>query len=387
MRLIIILTAFFVATSLVLFNFCSKTSSNNQLSLVIIAQEAEWDAKVFNLNTQSKIKALYIYDENTIFGVNNEKDKSTIFKTKDNGLNWEKLQTIDNFKILDLYFFNLTEGILISSKIVENSEISESGISILRTDDGGISWKEINNFPDAKFFSVKFNENIGIINGLNKGDISFLAVSDNNGASWKDYSDNFNKYLKTDLNPQNFENISSIIFGNNKDIIGVSNKGIFHQSFDYGKNWKEIAKLELKKSPTISINKFGILEEGNLWAAGSSMSIEGQLVKISVQKTQSNWETFELKDYYFTDVVFLSKEEVLATGYKLSPLNSNSKKEREGVILYSKDSGKSWKLVSKTENYDDLNLRQLKVISDDKILFLNNKNLLFVLSKKQNVGE
>lgn len=68
------------------------------------------------------------------------------------------------------------------------------------------------------------------------------------------------------------------------------------------------------------------------------------------------WDTYRLPDYFFSDIEFLSNSEVLAAGSIIAPNNfgGNSDSNR-GVILYSKDSGKTWLSIHESSTLKNFN--------------------------------
>lgn len=375
---------------------CFSTQQVNitDITSTVNNQESAWKADVLNIGQNTNITGLHIIDENFIIGDSFEKTSSTLYKTTDTGVTWEKLSTISGYGVVDVYFFNSNDGILTAVNFDGTSDLSKRKQFIMKTEDGGLNWKIVYSAsPDYASTYINFNKDgIGVItghkytseyvpNGLNNFR-GFILISQDKGLTWTDASDNLNRYLDTSIETRP-ETLNMVIFAKDKSMIGVSSSNKFYKSKDIGKSWAEIAEIRYNNPPMIIVSDFGELENGKLWATGGSMSIEGQLATVSVMKSKNQWDTYNLRDYYFSDVAFLSNNEVFAVGYKLPHIFDNKKKPRKGVVLFSEDSGKNWSTVYESEFSNQFAFQSIIKISNQKIIVTGNPVNL-VVSKKPN---
>ena len=249
-------------------------------------QRTDWDH--IKLSTNNNLNAIYFTDDynGLIAG-----DSGLILQSADGGSNWKKI-SIKNKD--DLYSININDdktflggssGFLcyLNSKnelvrILTNTSASlfkilfinsntgfivgSDGL-ILRTSDGGISWKKIESGVTKNLYSISFSDSK---NGVIVGWSGTILKTIDAGLSWKKHSVNFSSYLKDVLFVNEFlglivggegkvlrtedggadwdeidlnsdAGLYKIHFNNSGEAIILTNRGEIFLSNDSGKNW------------------------------------------------------------------------------------------------------------------------------------------------------
>lgn len=370
-------------------NCFNQQITERQIPTSVNRDKSEWTAEVTNIGENNKIQFLYTVADNFLIGIPAETANYSLYKSINEGASWEKLTVVPDYSLTSISFFNPSEGVALAIKANQSSNSSASTQFILRTEDGGANWQIVYDIsPNVQLaFLQSDKDQTSVILGqkcvvnCSPDKISyytnFLLISQDKGRKWTDVSDGLNSFLKNSAKSGN-EIFQSIIIAADKSIIGVSDQNKFYKTADFGSDWKEIKSISYNVPPTILTTKFGELPNNQLWATGSSMSIEGRLAKISISENNDLWKTFILNDYYFSDVEFLSTNEVIAIGYKyLSPAN-NKDKSRTGVVLSSEDGGKNWSVVYELPDSQQINLNSIIKLSNRKLIVSGDKIKLIV---------
>ncbi len=280
-------------------------------------QSTDWDH--IKLGTENNLNAIYFADDynGLIAG-----DSSLILQSSDGGLNWKK---ISNKYKNDFYSININDdktfiggslGFLghLNSKnelvqIPTNTSASlfkilfissntgfvvgSNGL-ILRTNDGGVSWKKIDSGVSNNLFSISFSDSK---NGVIVGWGGTILKTIDAGLSWKKHIVNFSSYLKDVLFVNEFlglivggegkilrtedggadwdeidlnsdAGLYKIHFNNNGEAIILTNRGDIFLSNDSGKNW-------LKKyiGQPVILNDIQQLNSGNFIVTANNGNI------------------------------------------------------------------------------------------------------------------
>jgi len=249
-------------------------------------QSNDWEH--IKLGTNNNLNAIYFADDYSGFIVG---DSGLILQSTDGGLNWKK--NISKYKD-DFYAINMNDdkiflggssgflGYLNSKndliKIVTNTSASifkilfinsntgfivgSDGL-ILRTNDGGVSWKKIESGVTKSLYSISFSDSK---NGVIVGWSGTILKTIDAGISWKKHPVSFNSYLKDVLFVNEFLGLIvggegkvlrtedggadwneidmnsdtgfyKIHFNNSGEAIVLTNRGEIFLSNDSGKNW------------------------------------------------------------------------------------------------------------------------------------------------------
>ena len=280
-------------------------------------QSTDWDH--LKSSTNNNLNAICFADDYNGFIAG---DSGLILQSVDGGLNWKKI--ISKYKN-DFYSININDNKIFLGgssgflcylntknelvKIVTNTTASlfrilfinsntgfvvgSSGL-ILRTNDGGISWKKIESGVTKNLYSISFSDSKnGVIVGWNGTILKTIDA----GLSWKKHSVNFSTYLKdvlfvneflglivggggkvlrtedggADWNEIDLDSdaaLYKIHFNNTGEAIILTNRGEIFLSNDSGKNW-------IKKyiGQPVILNDIQQLNSGNFIVAANNGNI------------------------------------------------------------------------------------------------------------------
>lgn len=328
----------------------TKLNSSETQSIVNGQNDSSWKPQAVHIAGGENIHRYYFFNESVIYGINYENFVSTIYKTSDGAKSWEKQSSFDNFAIDDVFFVTADEGFIVLSKIKTESMPDKDASRILKTGDGGLSWKTVYSSPDTTFEKIIFNpDGIGIVTGSRKipdrpsNLTGTLFLTNDMGETWKDISEPVNNKLKLSVG-QFADSAANVIFSKDKGIVVLSLRGKLFRNNDEGKSWSLISGIMSEPDQT-GFSNLGELEDGTYLVTGGTMSIEGKWGVIAVLNKRLGWDIYRLNDYYFSDVRFLSNNEVIAAGTKFPPTGAGAGEQKKGVILYSADSGKTWSTI------------------------------------------
>lgn len=337
------------------FEIWTKLNTNETRSSIINQDKPIWKVEQSQLGKVENIQNFYFYDENIIYGIRSEKFVTVFYKTQDGGKSWGKLSSINDFAVNDIFFVSPTEGFIAVSKLKPSSTPGENGSEILKTGDGGLTWKSVYSSVNTTFNELNFNvDGLGILVG--RRDISqpqsdsanLVLLTSDKGQTWKDVSANLNQ-ISAKSNGRTEDLLSNVIFSKEKAIVVLSVKGKIYKTADSGNSWSLITGLADEPDQT-GISHFGELENGKFWVAGGTMSIEGKWAVIAIMNNPG-WDKYRLNNYYFSDFKFLSNNEVIACGFAYAiPKSYGAKESYKGVIMYSSNSGKDWETVYENQS-------------------------------------
>ncbi len=113
--------------------------------------------------------------------------------------------------------------------------------------------------------------------------------------------------------------------------------------------------------------------------SGGALSIEGKWGMVATMNNNL-WSKYSLNDYNFSDVMFLSKNEVIAVGSVVAPNNFGGAENLDkGVILYSLDSGKNWLIVYQSE--DSNRFTSISKLTKQNLFIAGNRGIGVLLEK------
>lgn len=368
----------------------SELSSREIHSSVITQDKSDWKLETAEIGKSENISSFCSYDENLIYGISVGKSEFTLYKTVNGGKDWEKLETIADYYINDIFFISPNEGFIAATKLHPLSSIDENGSSILKTSDGGKTWENVFSSESdiVRKFGFNSDRNTGMVVGSKRGENKYFSVNlvlltKDKGKTWVDVSDNLN-YDSIALNSAGRidDSLRNILFTNNIEIYCLSVARRIYKTSDEGKTWSLYSQLVDEPAQT-SVHRFGILNSGNLWLGGGTISIEGKWSMVAVMNNRFGWDTYRLPDYFFSDIEFLSNNEVMAVGSIVAPNNfgGNSDSNR-GIILYSKDSGKTW--ISIHEGNTSRNFNSIIKLPQQKLLITGNNGDGILLERISN---
>lgn len=224
--------------------------------------------------------------------------KSLVLKSTDGGNTWKQINQEMKGRMLCAYFLNESVGFLYAEETVS---ISESFTSFYKTSDGGETWIK-NRFPESNWTMAMYflNQNSGFVGKYRTTD---------NGITWGNM---FNNLLSQS------EYVDDIFFTDSLHGWSVSGSKIL-QTTDGGLSWKNINQHSSHQLTDINFSK-----NGTGWIVGWA--------GIIFRKTQDNdtWESLSTGPRHnLNDVFFIDKNNGWCVGWF-------------GCILHTSDGGETW---------------------------------------------
>jgi photosystem II stability/assembly factor-like uncharacterized protein len=160
---------------LIFITSCKKENQTNKKKLSIC-----FGTTFLDTNIQDQFLSVFFLDgeEGFVTGSN-----GGIYKTTDSAKTWTALNSITNFPIRDIYFFNSNDGIAVGGKDDcggAGCNISPAGF-ILRTEDGGQTWSEVDT-SKSEITSIYFINNLS---GFCVGD-NIIYKTNDGGQTWSE---------------------------------------------------------------------------------------------------------------------------------------------------------------------------------------------------------
>ncbi len=190
-------------------------------------------------------RSCYAFDANNAI-IANAGEPAHILKTTDGGANWKVVYKNENkdwfFDGLD--FWDKQEGIIFGDPI-------HSKMLMMKTFDGGETWKEVSTVPSLKDKEASFAASGTTIRCLNKsmiiiatgGSVSRLWTSNDKGETWASVDSKM-------VQGTQGSGIFSMAFAKNKSVVvggdfenDISQPNQSFYSIDYGKTWSESKTL------------------------------------------------------------------------------------------------------------------------------------------------
>ena len=322
------------------YKYWTKLNTHSSASNVTEKEKPSWKATPVQLSKGVFKGSYFFYDANTIYGVGYGKP-SSIYKTSDGGKKWEERSKISDADIRNLVFISPTEGFLLLSTAADNES------SVLKTEDGGANWKTVYSSADVDFYDLTMNTNgHGALTGTRKSSTSdstdAVLITNDKGNMWTDASENLKGRKEFE---KGRDHITNAVLSADKGVVVLTNTGKLFSTLNQGKSWSLLTLLA-DKEPQIGFSRFGELENGKFWISGATTSIEGKWSEIAVTN-KFGWDKYKLNNYYFSDVAFLSNDEVIACGavFKFDTSSNAAKELTAPVVMYSPNAGKDWETV------------------------------------------
>jgi photosystem II stability/assembly factor-like uncharacterized protein len=302
-----------------------------------------WQKSQIKLPKDSRIKDFFFIDEKTGWLIlqNNapvfesEKIRSWFLKTSDGGNKWTVLLEKEAVSLERIEFTNKKDGWLLGNKN-SDSPINFEG-RILVTEDGGVTWKNVGNQiiknTDDDWFTDFYiiDSDKAIVSTA----IEFFETNDK-GVSW----------TKRDVN--------------------------FHKAF----RDKAIAGIEE------SLGNITLLDNSVLaFGQGFANYMEGSHSYLGFEESDKSWiiRRFDGENvngtFILEDIIFLSRNEIIACGSLVIYSEFNIKDS--GVILFSKDGGKTFSIVH--QNKESSVISSISKINESQFIAVGNKGLIINL--------
>ncbi len=235
----------------------------------------------------------------------------TLLKTEDGGVTWKKQPKPTSETVYDIHFKNAQTGWLLCNGDVFGPTTG-SITSILRTDDGGSTWVR-ENIADGPERMLRFVAGPG-------GDIIFVVGEMGTMLSRSDNNTDAQKYHRSNMTSRVMLTAGHM-FDVSRGVI-VGGAGSIFITVDGGNTWEMPKQQRIKKAG--KLNSVFFLEEKTGWAVGNAGKI------FQTKDAGRSWtEQTSFANVDLNDVVFLNESFGMVAGDK-------------GNIFSTKDGGKTW---------------------------------------------
>jgi len=227
--------------------------------------------------------------------------------------------------------------------------------SIMSTNDGGNTWSEQSLFHDeVKLRHVSFvdvNKGIavgGIVDQKNQAEVIFAVSTNDGGKTWNDIAEHIKPAIKTPYLAGN-DSGDKIYWSSSSHVFLLTARDRVLASDDSGETWKSIVHFEEERV----FGKSGFYKllfdpQKLLGVLGGSAGDEGYWGSFVTSDDQIQWQSYELIRVPLIDAIVLSENEILACGLEVKA--ADTQQPPNGIVLYSKDRGKSWSPVYRTHS-------------------------------------
>lgn len=193
---------------ILIFSACSKDDGSGIVINQLTIDNIDFEFK----NVGFPLKDIDFLDENTGFVIDNQ---GQIQSTNNSGDDWNLLYTT-NYELLDIQFLTQQNGFVLA-KVKDKQEFF-----LLKTEDFGLSFQETAIPNGSGLDQIYFiNNDIGFALG------NHLLRTEDSGLTWTELNLDFNVW-------------GDIIKKNNGELYACGLNGSFFKSVDKGKNWERI---------------------------------------------------------------------------------------------------------------------------------------------------
>lgn len=328
----------------------------------------DWKVKVDKLGSDNLTDIGFVDPDNGWVISQNDSVLNTgsgiLYKTNDAGKTWNKIGlSIPNGSYISKAFF-LTKSkgwIVIQAGSITN-QATPTTLSILTTDDGGLTWTPQIRFNDSYASKLIFNNNgEGWLTGFTRKPtdsdigVGLILHTRNFGVTWNDVSPKNSNIIKSaedglTITANRWNDINIV---KEFTVIALSDGGEILRTVDGGSTWEVVSKIPFDgigitglSSGTFSLLK--MIDASRFLVLSGRNSQEGTLANFIIVDKNEIDQRYRLPDVYISDVVYLNNK-LIACGTKLQVNRQKNQVDRSGIILYTEDM-KTWKILHETVN-------------------------------------
>lgn len=355
----------------------------------------KWKITEQKLGQDSLIDVFFVNTDHGWLVSNNElkRESAKIYKTVDSGKTWIQL-SVDipaNSFISKIFFLDETRGWMVTQTENHESKNIAAEIRILKTDDGGRTWKIQYSLKEAYVSDLVFDKMTGegwLVGLKGKAGYSFntdaLALHTLDfGKTWNDVSPKFVSKNQSDESVlSSKDSLKEIQLIGNMETFAISQRGQLLRTSDGGKSWETVVRIFDERS-SLEFQNLGLKSGSKLWATNEACSIEGQWTLLAIIKENSTIDKYLLNQTCISDVLILPSGELFAAGLKMSLNKAKDGIDTKNIIIYSKDYEK-WETIYETssECNSDCGFNKIATDNNEKYFFAGNNGLFVIITKK-----
>jgi hypothetical protein len=359
---------------------CSCNLSESQTTYNSSPEKSsKWSISESTIKPEGKFRTIYFFDERNgwVGGENG------IYRTNDSGDTWTRcdLKVPNNSEVAYIFFNNSMKGRALI-KTIFSLDRENAQFWIISTLNGGKSWNIDFTLKNSVVLDVKFSINNGDWIAGTKETKSVcrqpFLIHIQEG-KWKSITQFTNLKTSDERNHCNDLPVS-LILNEEKEISVITNRRKLLQSFDNGENWKSINLLN-NQDEQATLKASGITDEKKVWFAEGTAGIEGVRGRLFV-----DGKTTSIVGKYFTDVIYLKKEEFVASVNEIQQVFNEQKNIYEtnsvASVVVTKDNGNNWlEIYKKPDSKEIVSLSFFKserfslwaLTNEGKVISLRNQ--------------
>ncbi len=339
------------------------------------------------LSPREYLSKVYFVDQNHgwLAGnieLNNEAITKSLYQTADAGKTWEsvKIEIPKGSYLQDINFIDQSTGWIIFQIYADVWEKKQKQVWVLKTTDGGKTWKTILEKKKTFLDKIRFtSEQNGWMTGTNNDDRlnkeGLIYQTTDGGSNWSEVSDGIYE-LKTKQQRSRRTDIIGLVAENAEKAAVVTFGRQFFKTEDAGKTWQQFGfEFDENLLPAqVTTDNFGKTGKDLFRIADGADSIEGIFSYLANEEENGSW-TLRWFDEAFClgEIVYLSENDVIVSGRLALKGEIRSLEDRNGVILFSNDDGKTWSTVYQSAKIKSFNIAK---ITNKKILAVGNNGLI-----------
>lgn len=348
------------------------------------SKQSIWQVSTMNLPDSGDLESIYFIDDKNGW-VNSNKH---LYRTLDGGGKWEELtvKRPDDSDISLVHFVNQSSGWIVLQKRAENIlDYELNHFWLYHTSDGGATWSALYESNESVIFRMSFTgDRYGWMIGTKytgirplKYEILTLYTTDK-GKTWNDVSEKINSLAQSVINYQNIAAVN-IVSEDEETATTVMGRGELFKTHDAGQSWSYVGNIG-NEWPQTGIKRLTKRDSGyNL--IGGTVSFEG-VWGVVIERQENLLKKYRLRGAYFSDGLFISQQELLASGSSHTDYEKRKKHfvPRNGTIFYSNDNGKSWDIAYQTSKVNTLN--KLFAVDANHVWAVGDNGLIIYLKRK-----
>jgi photosystem II stability/assembly factor-like uncharacterized protein len=309
--------------------------------------------------------------------------RGALFRTFDGGASWKpvKIDIQADADVSAIHFVDPLVGwIALQRRATDILQYQNNHFWLFQTTDGGQTWRLQQDGLASRVTRVNFiNEREGWFTGgryLGLEPYRFVNLifhTSDQGLHWTDVSEDLNRIAKSDQGVVN-DLITDIKPEGSLAATILTISGKIFKTGNGGQSWEQM-KVSASDWGWPTYNRLGLLAGGRLWFSGTADSSMGLWAILTVEEND-RWIQNRLNSVYIADVLFISENQILACG-SISRIDSPENGQRDGVVLYSSDAGRTWSIAYRTELVRKINA--LAVHDPKYAVAVGNNGLLLTL--------
>ena len=306
-----------------------------------------------------------------------------LYATEDAGKTWIRRDIKSPVGLGNTYYPDMNFGLdtgwaIAQQKSKPGEDICQRVGSLLRTNDRGQTWYVLltKNCTELLRIAVAGKNEVWIlghqfVQTKERVEGRFLILHTSDGGNrWDDVSELPNR-LMMDSNRRVLESPASIVTTGEGSAMVITHNGYLLDATSGGRQWRRSGSIALHSV----LPEAREMSDRSVTISAGVDGSHGTAGMVARRELNGNWTGSWFTDLYTRDALFLSDHEIVACGSLLPEerellLNG----EREGVILYSTDSGSNWTIIYRAR--DRKAVTALSLSPDGVINAVGSKGLL-----------